>query len=184
MPEARNQLVQIPAWFIISVVISASLSLKDPWNIRSHAPCYPITTLIPSLSFHKCYRIIHVHCTSIPVYNKPPPMMKYVVPQLSAPWDAWALSHPIPTCAWSAWPPGVPFSKPTAVGYANDEEDAKQRKPVWVNEEEERINVNIAKVNRLGKLRKEEDESVIFGSLCVSRLRALHAKLKSGTEWA
>ena len=82
MPEARNQLVQIPAWFIISVVISASLSLKDPWNIRSHAPCYPITTLIPSLSFHKCYRIIHVHCTSIPVYNKPPPMMKYAVPQL------------------------------------------------------------------------------------------------------
>ena len=46
------------------------------------------------------------------------------------------------------------------------------------------INVNIAKVNRLEKLRNEDDESVISGSVSVSRLRALHAKLKSGTEWA
>ena len=183
MPEARNQLVQIPAWLIISVVISASLSLKDPWNIRSHAPCYPITTLIPSLSFHKCYRIIHVHCTSIPVYNKPPPMMKYAVPQLCSLGCLSSFppySHLCMECmaTWCA------IFKAHSCWYANDEEDAKQRKPVWVNEEEERINVNIAKVNRLGKLRKEEDESVIFGSLCVSRLRALHAKLKSGTEWA
>ncbi|CBI35584.3 unnamed protein product, partial [Vitis vinifera] len=44
---------------------------------------------------------------------------------------------------------------------SNDEEDTKQRKPVWVDEEEERTNINIAKVNRLRKLRKEEDESVI-----------------------
>ena len=53
-----------------------------------------------------------------------------------------------------------------------------------MNEEEEMINVNIAKINRLGKLRKEEDESVISGSMCVSILRVLHVKLKSGTEWA
>lgn len=46
------------------------------------------------------------------------------------------------------------------------------------------INVNITKVNRLGKLRKEDDENVIFGSVSVSRLRALHAKLKFGTKWA
>ncbi|KAJ9697514.1 hypothetical protein PVL29_009367 [Vitis rotundifolia] len=67
---------------------------------------------------------------------------------------------------------------------SNDEEDTKQRKPVWVDEEEERTNINIAKVNRLRKLRKEEDESVISGSVYVSRLRAQHAKLNPGTEWA
>ena len=67
---------------------------------------------------------------------------------------------------------------------SNDEEDTKQRKPVWVDEEEERTNINIAKVNRLRKLRKEEDESVISGSAYVSRLRAQHAKLNPGTEWA
>ncbi|RVW73435.1 U3 small nucleolar RNA-associated protein 18-like [Vitis vinifera] len=67
---------------------------------------------------------------------------------------------------------------------SNDEEDTKQRKPVWVDEEEERTNINIAKVNRLRKLRKEEDESVISGSAYVSRLRAQHVKLNPGTEWA
>lgn len=66
----------------------------------------------------------------------------------------------------------------------SDEEDAKLRKPVWIDEEEERTSVNIAKVNRLRKLRKEEDESVISGSAYVSRLRAHHAKLNPGTEWA
>ncbi|XP_027113095.1 U3 small nucleolar RNA-associated protein 18 homolog [Coffea arabica] len=66
----------------------------------------------------------------------------------------------------------------------SDEEDAKQKKPVWIDEEEERTSVNIAKVNRLRKLRKEEDESVISGSAYVSRLRAHHAKLNPGTEWA
>lgn len=66
----------------------------------------------------------------------------------------------------------------------SDEEDAKPRKPVWIDEEEERTSVNIAKVNRLRKLRKEEDESVISGSAYVSRLRAHHAKLNPGTEWA
>ena len=53
-----------------------------------------------------------------------------------------------------------------------------------MNEEEENINVNIAKINILGKLRNEDDESVIFGSMCVSRLRALHEKMKYGIEWA
>ena len=50
----------------------------------------------------------------------------------------------------------------------SDEEDAKQKKPVWIDAEEERTRVNIAKVNRLRKLRKEEDESVISGSAYVS----------------
>ncbi|KAL3515601.1 hypothetical protein ACH5RR_022503 [Cinchona calisaya] len=67
---------------------------------------------------------------------------------------------------------------------SSDEEGAKQRKPAWIDEEEEKRSVNIAKVNRLRKLRKEEDESVISGSAYVSRLRAHHVKLNPGTEWA
>ncbi|XP_022741056.1 U3 small nucleolar RNA-associated protein 18 homolog [Durio zibethinus] len=64
------------------------------------------------------------------------------------------------------------------------EEKSKERKAVWVDEEEERTTINIAKVNRLRKLRKEEDESVISGSEYISRLRAQHAKLNPATEWA
>ncbi|GJW93502.1 U3 small nucleolar RNA-associated protein 18 [Tanacetum coccineum] len=59
-----------------------------------------------------------------------------------------------------------------------------QRKPVWVDEEEQKVNINIAKVNRLRKMRKEEDESLISGSEYVSRLRAQHMKLNPTTEWA
>ncbi|KAM7496041.1 hypothetical protein LguiA_020455 [Lonicera macranthoides] len=66
---------------------------------------------------------------------------------------------------------------------SNAEEESKQRKPVWVDEEEEKISINIAKVNRLRKLRKEEDESIISGSAYVSRLRAQHVKLNPSTEW-
>ncbi|XP_062029453.1 U3 small nucleolar RNA-associated protein 18 homolog [Rosa rugosa] len=64
------------------------------------------------------------------------------------------------------------------------EEDTKQRKPVWMDEEEEKANINIARVNRLRKLRKEEDENFISGSEYVLRLRAQHAKLNPGTEWS
>ena len=64
------------------------------------------------------------------------------------------------------------------------EEDTKQRKPVWMDEEEEKANINIAKVNRLRKLRKEEDESFISGSEYVLRLRSQHAKLNPRTEWS
>ncbi|XP_073129315.1 U3 small nucleolar RNA-associated protein 18 homolog [Henckelia pumila] len=63
-------------------------------------------------------------------------------------------------------------------------EENKQRKPVWVDEEEEKISINITKVNRLRKLRKEEDESVISGSAYVARLRAQHVKMNPGTDWA
>ncbi|MBA0561950.1 hypothetical protein Golob_018740, partial [Gossypium lobatum] len=65
-----------------------------------------------------------------------------------------------------------------------EQKTCKERKAVWVDEEEERTVINIAKVNRLRKLRKEEDESVVSGSEYVSRLRAQHAKLNPGTEWA
>ncbi|GFY98841.1 transducin/WD40 repeat-like superfamily protein [Actinidia rufa] len=67
---------------------------------------------------------------------------------------------------------------------SDDEEEAGQRKPVWVDDEEEKTSINIARVNRLRKLRNEEGESVISGSAYVSRLRAHHAKLNPGTEWA
>ncbi|XAR73323.1 hypothetical protein NMG60_11007248 [Bertholletia excelsa] len=79
----------------------------------------------------------------------------------------------------SAYTEDIEFSE------SSDEEAGPgQRKPVWVDEEEEKTSVNIAKVNRLRKLRKVEDESVISGSTYVSRLRAQHAKLNPGTEWA
>lgn len=87
----------------------------------------------------------------------------------------------------------VPSANRELTVYENDdgiseesgyEEDPKTRKAVWKDEEEEQINVNIAKVNRLRKLRKEEDEGLISGSEYVSRLRAHHAKLNRGTEWA
>ncbi|CAL5429411.1 unnamed protein product [Camellia sinensis] len=67
---------------------------------------------------------------------------------------------------------------------SDDEDEAGQRKPVWVDDEEEKASINIAKVNRLRKLRKEEDESLISSSAYVSRLRAHHVKLNPGTEWA
>uniref|UniRef100_A0A7N0T3H8 U3 small nucleolar RNA-associated protein 18 homolog n=1 Tax=Kalanchoe fedtschenkoi TaxID=63787 RepID=A0A7N0T3H8_KALFE len=60
----------------------------------------------------------------------------------------------------------------------------KERKPVWEDEEEKQVPVNIAKVNRVRKLRKEEGESVIDGAEYVARLRAQHVKLNPGTEWA
>ncbi|CAN1166441.1 U3 small nucleolar RNA-associated protein 18 homolog [Linum perenne] len=61
---------------------------------------------------------------------------------------------------------------------------ANERKAVWVDDEEEATKIDISKVNRLRKLRKEEEESVISGSEYVSRLRVHHSKLNPGTEWA
>uniref|UniRef100_A0A0V0IFW3 U3 small nucleolar RNA-associated protein 18 homolog n=1 Tax=Solanum chacoense TaxID=4108 RepID=A0A0V0IFW3_SOLCH len=60
----------------------------------------------------------------------------------------------------------------------------KERKPVWVDDEEEKASIKIASVNRLRKLRKEEGEDVVSGSTYVERLRAQHTKLNPGTEWA
>ncbi|KZV51039.1 hypothetical protein F511_01831 [Dorcoceras hygrometricum] len=68
--------------------------------------------------------------------------------------------------------------------YEFSKRDDKKRKPVWVDEEEEKVSINIAKVNRLRKLRKEEDESVISGSAYIARLRAHHVKMNPGTDWA
>lgn len=65
-----------------------------------------------------------------------------------------------------------------------EEDSDMQRKPAWADDEEEETVVNISKANRLRKLRKEEDETVISGSTYVQRLRAHHAKLNPGTDWA
>ncbi|EPS74299.1 hypothetical protein M569_00455, partial [Genlisea aurea] len=63
-------------------------------------------------------------------------------------------------------------------------EEANHGKPVWFDEEEETITVNIAKGKQLRKLRKDVDETVISGSAYVSRLRAYHVKMNPGTEWS
>ncbi|XP_015575888.2 U3 small nucleolar RNA-associated protein 18 homolog isoform X2 [Ricinus communis] len=64
------------------------------------------------------------------------------------------------------------------------DEEPRQRKPVWVDEEEAKTTIDIAHTNRLRKLRKEDSENLISGREYVARLRAHHAKLNPGTEWA
>lgn len=74
--------------------------------------------------------------------------------------------------------------------YDDDDDDINQSEGVrkgeaaWEDEEEKEINVNIATVNRLRKLRREENERSISGSEYIARLRAHHAKLNPGTAWA
>ncbi|KAL4558717.1 hypothetical protein LXL04_036918 [Taraxacum kok-saghyz] len=58
------------------------------------------------------------------------------------------------------------------------------KKPVWVDEEEQKTTINISKINRLRKIRNTEDETIISGSEYISRLRAHHTKLNPGTNWA
>ncbi|CAM8960201.1 unnamed protein product [Rhodiola kirilowii] len=67
---------------------------------------------------------------------------------------------------------------------AEGKEEEEERKPVWEDEEEKQVPVNIAKVNRARKLRKNEGESIIDGAEYVARLRAHHVKLNPSTEWA
>ncbi|KAL1562332.1 U3 small nucleolar RNA-associated protein 18 [Salvia divinorum] len=65
-----------------------------------------------------------------------------------------------------------------------DEQDNNERKPVWVDDEVKKTSINISKINKLRKLRKGEDESVISGEAYESRLRAQHMKMNRGTDWA
>ncbi|OVA13046.1 WD40 repeat [Macleaya cordata] len=67
---------------------------------------------------------------------------------------------------------------------SSDEMEIRDRKPAWVDDEEMKTNIDIAKLNRLRKLRKDEKETSILGSDYVERLRAHHVKLNPGTEWA
>lgn len=65
-----------------------------------------------------------------------------------------------------------------------EEHGNNERKPVWVDDEEQNTSINIAEVNKLRKLRKEEGERVISASTYASRLRAQHMKMNPGTDWA
>eukprot|EP00252_Welwitschia_mirabilis_P015927 TRINITY_DN35333_c0_g1_i1.p1 TRINITY_DN35333_c0_g1~~TRINITY_DN35333_c0_g1_i1.p1 ORF type:complete len:553 (+),score=107.94 TRINITY_DN35333_c0_g1_i1:450-2108(+) len=61
---------------------------------------------------------------------------------------------------------------------------SKERQPAWIDEEESEVVVDISKVNRLRKLRVEEDETLVSGENYVNRLRSHHMKLNRGTHWA
>jgi len=76
------------------------------------------------------------------------------------------------------------YEEDLAHGEEEDEVVIKGRKPVWIDEEEERTEVDIVKVARLRKLRKEADEHLISGKEYEARLRGQHAKLNPFTGWA
>lgn len=58
------------------------------------------------------------------------------------------------------------------------------KKPVWEDEEEGKTNVNLSHVNRLRKLLNVGEDGFVSGHEYVSRLRAFHAKLNPGSDWA
>lgn len=64
------------------------------------------------------------------------------------------------------------------------QDEAAGPRPAWVDEDDEAVTVNIARVNRLRKLRAEEEEAVVTGAQYAERLRAQHVKLNRGTDWA
>uniref|UniRef100_A0A0D9X178 U3 small nucleolar RNA-associated protein 18 homolog n=1 Tax=Leersia perrieri TaxID=77586 RepID=A0A0D9X178_9ORYZ len=73
-------------------------------------------------------------------------------------------------------------------GFSSEDEGksmvGKERKPAWVDDEEEVTEVDISNVARLRKLRKEVDERVISGKEYEARLRGQHAKLNRFADWA
>lgn len=58
------------------------------------------------------------------------------------------------------------------------------KKPVWLDEDEEKTVIRVSGINRLRKLRKEQEEEHVSGGDYVSRLRAQHTVLNRGTSWA
>ncbi|GJN39339.1 hypothetical protein PR202_gb28450 [Eleusine coracana subsp. coracana] len=72
------------------------------------------------------------------------------------------------------------------LGHEDEEDEVsnKGRKPVWVDEEEEKTDVDILRVARLRKLRKKDDDHLISGKEYEARLRVQHAKLNPFTVWA
>lgn len=58
------------------------------------------------------------------------------------------------------------------------------KKPVWEDEEEGQIKVNLSHVNRLRKLLNVGEDGFVSGHEYASRLRAFHAKLNPGSDWA
>lgn len=66
---------------------------------------------------------------------------------------------------------------------AGDQEPALRR-PAWEDEDAAELQVNVAAVPRLRKLRQTEEEAVLSGAAYEQRLRAQHGKLHPRTEWA
>ncbi|CAG9463596.1 unnamed protein product [Pedinophyceae sp. YPF-701] len=59
-----------------------------------------------------------------------------------------------------------------------------KRRPVWVDEDDEKVEVNIAGRAMLRKLRKKEDEETITGKQYEQRLRQQFRKLNPGVKWS
>ncbi|XP_078435720.1 transducin/WD40 repeat-like superfamily protein [Wolffia australiana] len=78
----------------------------------------------------------------------------------------------------------IPFESEFKVQDHEQGQVIEFRESVWVDDEEEKLRVDVTKVNRLRKLRQKADETVISGSDFVSRLRAQHIKLNPATDWA
>eukprot|EP00698_Gefionella_okellyi_P005767 TRINITY_DN15223_c0_g1_i1.p1 TRINITY_DN15223_c0_g1~~TRINITY_DN15223_c0_g1_i1.p1 ORF type:complete len:434 (+),score=76.02 TRINITY_DN15223_c0_g1_i1:37-1302(+) len=57
-------------------------------------------------------------------------------------------------------------------------------KPLWLDEDDENVEVNIAKVGLLRKHRRDESENTISGKELSERLHEQHRKLHKGTDWA
>ncbi|CAK0782784.1 hypothetical protein CVIRNUC_005979 [Coccomyxa viridis] len=58
------------------------------------------------------------------------------------------------------------------------------RVPVWADEDDEQVQVDIAGRDRLRKLRQAEDDASISGKEYEARLRKQHSKLNPRTSWA
>lgn len=67
---------------------------------------------------------------------------------------------------------------------AENPEDQAARKPAWEDEHDATVVVDVSRVSRLKKLRTTADEKVIPATEYANRLRAQHAKMNPGTEWA
>ena len=60
----------------------------------------------------------------------------------------------------------------------------KGRKPVWQDPDDEGVQINVANVSRLRKLRESESEAVLTGTEYQERLREQHKKLHPRVKWA
>jgi U3 small nucleolar RNA-associated protein 18 len=71
-------------------------------------------------------------------------------------------------------PRALPFVKPTA----------HKRSRAWIDDDDERLAVNLSKVNRLRKLRDTMSETQVTGHDYTERLRGQHMRIHKNTSWA
>eukprot|EP00884_Botryococcus_braunii_P017829 jgi/Botrbrau1/472/Bobra.110_2s0110.1 len=84
---------------------------------------------------------------------------------------------------------GTPLTFGTAVRGPQGDQDPVAptpgpREPVWRDQNDAEVEVNVAARSRLRKLRETEDEGRLTGVEYEARLRALHTKLNPRTSWA